>query len=131
MNTNDPIPSALEQIDERRRGFLGKLLVGGAAVVALPAMSTVVLGQDGQKGAGKGKGGKGKGDGGGKGKGGMRDPAKMAAMLIKKFDKDGDNALNQKELAAALTEMAKQRGGGKGKGKGGGGKGKGKGKGNS
>jgi hypothetical protein len=126
MNTNDAMSSALGEVDERRRGFLGKLLVGGATVVALPAMSTVVLGQDGQKGAGKGKGGKGKGDGGGKGKGGMRDPAKMAAMLIKNFDKDGDKALNQKELAAALTEMAKQRGGGKGKG-GAGGKGKGKG----
>ena len=129
MSTNNELHSALEEVDERRRGFLGKLLAGGAAVVALPAMSTVVLGEQGQNGAGKGKGGKGKGGG----KGGMRDPAKMAAMLIKKFDKDGDNALNRTELTAALTEMAKHRGGG-GKGKGGGrgkGKGGGKGKGNS
>ena len=107
MNKNDATASAPEHIDVGRRGFLGKLLAGGAAVAALPAMSTVVFGK-GQKGAGKGKGG-------------ARDPAKMAAEMIKTYDKDGDGALNDKELAAALTAIAEQRARhGKDKGKSGG-----------
>jgi|GEM_PF-2377187 hypothetical protein len=143
---NDPVETTLEQVDSQRRGFLRELLAGGAAVAALPVMTTVALGApEDQQGAGKGKGGgkgggkgkgdgKGKGEGGkGKGEGGMPDPARMAAMMIRNFDKDGDKALNEKELVAALTEMAKRRAAGKGKGdgkgKGQGGKGKGEGKG--
>ena len=125
---SDATNTALEQVDERRRSFLGKLLTGGAAVAALPTMSTVVLGED-RPGAGKGKGGKGKGGPGGgegKGKGGGRpDPAQMAARMIATPDKDNDGALNAKELAAALQAMMSQRGG-QGNGQGGGqGKGKG------
>lgn len=151
---NDVSDSALEHVDERRRGFLGKLLTGGAAAAALPAMSTVAVAQLGAKGSagGKGKGGKGKGDqagkgkggqagkgkgGQGKGKGGQMDPKQMAQQWLSRFDKDGDKALNERELVAAFTEMAKRRGAGggqtgpgQGKGKGqqpGQGKGKGKG----
>ena len=66
---SDDTNVALQQVDSRRRGFLTKLLTGGAALAALPAMSTVVLGDEEGKG-GKGKGGPdGKGKGGGKGKG--------------------------------------------------------------
>ena len=100
MNNNDATVSALEHANVGRRGFLGKLLAGGAAVAALPATSTVVLGA-GQQGAGKGKGG-------------ARDPAKMAAKMIQTFDKDGDGALNDKELTAALTAIAQKRAAGHG-----------------
>ena len=111
MNKNDATASTLEQVDVGRRGFLGKLLAGSAAVVAMSATSTVVFGK-GQKGAGKGKGG-------------ARDPAKMAAEMIKTYDKDGDGALNDKELAAALTAIAERRAAHHGTGKGkAGGKGK-------
>jgi hypothetical protein len=103
MNNNDATASALEHVDVGRRGFLRKLLAGGAAVAALPATSTVVFGK-GQQGAGKGKGG-------------ARDPAKMAAEMIKTYDKDGDGALNDKELTAALTAIAHRHGKGGGKGK--------------
>lgn len=126
---SNPSETALEQVPEHRRGFLRNLLAGGAVAAALPAMSSVTLGDD-QQGAGKGKGGKGgaggkgaaggkgKGAAGGKGKGagGGPDPARMAAMMIQRFDKDGDKALNEKELVEALTEMAKMRAAGKGKG---------------
>ena len=145
MKNEEQIQAALKNVDSRRRGFLTKIIAGGAA---LPVMSTIALGQPPQ-GGGKGKGGgggKGKG-GGGKGKGGqggqqqgrggmMGDPKQFAARLIEEFDKDGDNALNARELAAALTAMRERRGGqggppgqgGQGKGKGGqGGAGKGKG----
>lgn len=123
MNKNEESNSTLEQVDARRRGFLEQLLTGGV-VVALPAMSTVALGQN-QQFRGKGKGGKGKGSG-------RPDPKRLAGMLIKLHDKDGDKALNQKELEAALTAMFSRRGGqGKGQGQGGSGKGKGKGKGNN
>lgn len=147
---------ALQQVNSRRRGFLTKLLAGGAALAALPAMSTMALGDEDAPEGGKGKGGKGKGGSGGKGKGdgggqgkgtgGRMDPKKMAAEMLAKYDKDGDKALNEQELVAALTALAAQRGSGRGgqggaggsgkggsqgKGKGGGGgKGKGKGKGN-
>ena len=63
MDINDATTSALEQVDVGRRGFLGKLLTSGAAVAALPAMSTVVYGND-QQGACKCKGSGGKGNGG-------------------------------------------------------------------
>ncbi len=104
MNDNDATASALERVDVGRRGFLGKLLASGAAVAALPAMSTVVFGK-GQQGAGKGKGGR-------------RDPAKIAAEMIKTYDKDGDGALNDQELTAALTAIAQQRAARREKGKG-------------
>ena len=95
MKKKDVTAVASEQVNVRRRGFLGKLLAGGAAFAALPAMSTVVLGENKQKGSGKGKGSQ----------GGPPDPAKMAVELIKRFDKDGDKALNARELAQALTAM--------------------------
>lgn len=38
------------------------------------------------------------------------DPAKIAARLIKEHDKDGDGALNEKELAAALSAFREMRG---------------------
>lgn len=126
---NDETIAALQQVDSRRRGFLSKLLVGGAALVALPAMSTVALGQDETDGA-AGKGG-GKGEAGGKGKGqagGRMDPKQMATEMLAKFDKDGDKKLNLEELVAALTAQAQQRGAGQGDGKGkGGAQGEGKG----
>jgi hypothetical protein len=111
MDNNNAAASALKQIDRDRRGFIGMLLTGGAAVVGLPAMSTIVLGDD-QQSAGKCKGG------GGKGKGGKRDLANRAEEMIKAFDKDGDGALNVKELTAALTAKVEQRAARQGKGKG-------------
>ena len=140
MKKNDEAAAVLEQVDSRRRGFLRKLLAGGAAMAALPAMSTVVLAENGQAGGGKGKGAKGKGGGkgkgakgkGGKGSGGRPDPSRMAAELIKRFDKDGDNALNARELAQALTAMRDRFRSGQGKGSGRPGKGRpGKGKGSN
>ena len=124
MNTNhdDPRSEVLQHVDERRRGFLGRLLAGGAAVVAAPAMSSFVLAQDAPAAAGKGKGGP------------ASDPAALATRMIQEFDKDGDGALNQAELTAAITAAHQRAGKGKGggdaggKGKGGGaagGKGKG------
>lgn len=140
MQKNENSDHALELVDARRRGFLTKLLAGGAAAAALPAMSTVALGAEPGQGGGKGKGGKGKGGAGkgGAGKGGgTRDPQAMAARMIQEHDRDGDGALNARELANALTAMAERRAGGQGaggqgpggagKGKGAGGAGKGKG----
>jgi hypothetical protein len=72
------IDEALAHVDESRRGFLKGLLLGSAALAALPLMNSNALAQDqggGEEGKGKGKKGKGKkgkGDGGddsGKGKG--------------------------------------------------------------
>lgn len=129
MEKNKLTESALEHVDVRRRGFLGKLLATGAAAAALPAMSTMALGADPLQEEGQGKGkGKGKGKGDAKGKGKRPDPAAMAKRMIETHDKDGDGALNEKELTEALTAMMRQRIGGRGKGKGDG-KGKGKGKG--
>jgi hypothetical protein len=70
------IDEALAHVDESRRGFLKGLLLGSAALAALPLMNSNALAQD-QGGTppddeGKGKGKKGKGDGtddSGKGKG--------------------------------------------------------------
>lgn len=159
MKKNEENQSALDHVDSHRRDFLSKLLAGGAAAAAIPVMSTVAFGEDEEGGRGKGKGGKGKGGKGkggkgkggkgkggkgkggeGKGKGGENgrrpSPNQLATRMIKKHDKDGDGALNAKELTDALTEMFQRRqanqGGGSGKGKGkgdGSGKGKGKGKG--
>jgi hypothetical protein len=75
------IDEALAHVDESRRGFLKGLLLGSAALAALPLMNSNALAQDQGgtppddegKGKGKkGKGKKGKGDGtddSGKGKG--------------------------------------------------------------
>jgi len=101
-NHDDPRDQVLQHIDERRRGFLGKLLVGGAAVVAAPAMSSFVLAQDAPAAAGKGKGGP------------TADPAALATQMIREFDKDGDGALNQAELTAAITASHQRAGKGKG-----------------
>ena len=130
---------ALKLVDVRRRSLLTKLLAGGAAAAALPAMSSVALAADGPQGAGNGgKGGKGKGGAGkggqGKGGAGNRNPDEIAARWIEEFDGDGDGALNVRELTAALEAMAERRAagpgaggseipGGPGKGKGGAGKG--------
>lgn len=140
---SDETNVALQQVDSRRRGFLTKLLAGGATLAALPAMSTVALGDETPENGGKGKGGKGKGGptgkgkgeagGQGKGTGGRMDPKRMAAQMLAKYDKDGDKALNEEELVAALTALAAQRGAGRGgqsgKGKGGAGRGGSQGKG--
>ena len=67
------IDEALAHVDESRRGFLKGLLLGSAALAALPLMNSNALAQDqGGGDEGKGKGKKGKGDGtddSGKGKG--------------------------------------------------------------
>src|ERR1700730_2900208 len=66
------IDEALAHVDESRRGFLKGLLLGSAALAALPLMNSNALAQDGGATPDDGKGKKGKGDGGddsGKGKG--------------------------------------------------------------
>jgi len=74
------IEQALAHVDESRRGFLKGLLLGSAALAALPLMKSDALAQDqggeGDEGKGKGKkgkkgkkGGEGGGDDEGKGKG--------------------------------------------------------------
>ena len=65
------IEDALSHVDESRRGFLKGLLLGSAALAALPLMKSNALAQDqgeGDEGKGKGKKGKGK-KGKGEGKG--------------------------------------------------------------
>jgi hypothetical protein len=70
------IDEALAHVNESRRGFLRGLLVGSAALAALPLMKSNALAQDkggdqGEEGKGKGKKGKGKkGKGKGEGEGG-------------------------------------------------------------
>jgi hypothetical protein len=122
------LDQVIEHVDQRRRGFLRNLLAGGAALVAVPAMSTYALGADAAAPAGKG--GKGKGGAGGP----AADPETLAARMIQEFDKDGDKALNQQELTAAIRASHERAGQGKGGGAGGakgkgGGAGGGKGKG--
>lgn len=75
------IEQALAHVDESRRGFLKGLLLGSAALAALPLIKSDALAQDqggegGEEGKGKGKGKKGKkgkkgegGEGGDEGKG--------------------------------------------------------------
>jgi hypothetical protein len=116
-NHDDPRDQVLQHVDERRRGFLRKLLVGGAAVVAAPAMSSFVLAQDAPVVAGKGKGGP------------TADPASLATQMIQEFDKDGDGKLNLAELTAAITASHQRAGKGKGDGAKGGGVAGGQGKG--
>jgi len=138
MKECEPSNVALSQVAPGRRGFLQKMLTGGVAVAALPAMSTVVLGKDDAQGGAKGKG-KAGGAAKGKGKGGAgaMDPAARAKMMIEKFDVDQDGKLSLEELTKMFETMAQRGGAGKGKGKGGaqgkgkagaGEKGKGKGK---
>ena len=136
MKETKKTTDALELVDARRRKFLRGMLAGGAAVAALPAMSTVALAQvgggKGKGGKGKGAGGKGKGGPGGKGRPGEGDrpsPEQLAARMIERHDKDDAGKLNAEELTAALTEMMSRRGGQGGPGGAGQGKGKGKGKG--
>lgn len=67
------LDKALAHVDESRRGFLKGLLLGSAALAALPLMKSEALAQDqgGEGDAGKAKGKKGKkGKKGGKGEGG-------------------------------------------------------------
>jgi hypothetical protein len=63
------IEQALAHVDESRRGFLKGLLLGSAALAALPLIKSDALAQDqGGGDAGKGEEGKGKGKKGKKGK---------------------------------------------------------------
>ena len=63
------IEQALSHVDESRRGFLKGLLVGSAALAAIPLMKSSALAQDqGGEGGEGGEGGKGKGKKGKKGK---------------------------------------------------------------
>jgi hypothetical protein len=103
-NHDDPRDQVLQHVDERRRGFLRKLLVGGAAVVAAPAMSSFVLAQDAPAVAGKGKGGP------------TPDPAALAKRMIQEFDKNGDGMLDLEELTAAIRASHQRAGKGKGDG---------------
>lgn len=43
------------------------------------------------------------------GQGQQRDPAELAARMMKEFDKDGDNKLSSEELVALLTSMRERR----------------------
>ena len=73
------IEQALAHVDESRRGFLKGLLLGSAALAALPLMKSDALAQDqggdsgdegkGKKGKKGKKGGEGGDEGGGDGKG--------------------------------------------------------------
>ena len=123
------LENAIQNVDSRRRGFISKLLAGGVAVAAIPAMSSISLGQDDDRRGGKGKG-KGKGQ---QGKG-RPSPEDLADRLLEEFDKDEDGKLNKQELVAALKGLMSRMAGGRGKGKGdfqgrgkGGNRGKGKG----
>ncbi|MEP4682582.1 MAG: EF-hand domain-containing protein, partial [Rhodopirellula bahusiensis] len=88
-----------------RRRFLMKLLAGGAA---LPLISSVAFAQKPNRMA---KDADGNPQARRRGAAGMQmDPSKIAAKLIKDHDKDGDGALNAKELVAALTALREGRG---------------------
>jgi hypothetical protein len=39
-----PLNRVLQRVDERRRGFLRKLLTGGAVVTAIPALAASAVG---------------------------------------------------------------------------------------
>lgn len=62
------IEQALAHVDESRRGFLKGLLLGSAALAALPLIKSDALAQDQGGDEGKGEEGKGKGKKGKKGK---------------------------------------------------------------
>lgn len=99
-----------KQLDGHRRSFLGRLLAGGAAIAAVPAIAALARGEEDVVTVVpvKGKGGKGKAAGGGMG-GPVANAEALAARMIAEFDKDGDKALNQAELAAAI-EAVHERG---------------------
>jgi len=97
----------------RRRGFLTTLMAGLYGITVLPLLTAVSHGAAPQGGRG-GAGGAGGGGGGGAGGGGGPSPAQLATMMIKQFDRDGDRALNQRELMMALVTLQKQRMGGGG-----------------
>ena len=101
-----PSESKLKQLDGHRRSFLGKLLAGGAAIAAVPVTAAVARGEDDVVTVVpvKGKGGKGKAAGGGI-SGPVASAESLAASIVAEFDKDGDKALNQAELAAAIKAM--------------------------
>ncbi|MEP3480494.1 MAG: EF-hand domain-containing protein [Fuerstiella sp.] len=67
-------------------------------------------GAQGQRGE---RGGQGRGMQGRVG-GQERDPAALAARMMKEFDKDGDNKLNTAELVALMTSFRDRRGSGPG-----------------
>ena len=96
----------LEQLDGHRRSFLGRLLAGGAAIATVPAIAVIARGEEDvvKVVPVKGKGGKGKAAGGGMG-GPVANAEALAARMIAEFDKDGDKALNQAELATAIKAM--------------------------
>ena len=96
----------LKQLDGHRRNFLGRLLAGGAAMAAVPAIAVVARGEEDVVTVVpvKGKGGKGRAAGGSTG-GPVANAESLAARMIAEFDKDGDKALNQVELAAAIAAV--------------------------
>lgn len=98
--------SKLKQLDGHRRSFLGKLLAGGVAIAAVPAIAAVARGEEDVVTVVpvKGKGGKGKAAAGGMG-GPLANAEALAARMIAEFDKDGDKALSQAELAAAIKAV--------------------------
>lgn len=65
-------------------------------------------GERGQRGP-KGQGAEGQRQRPQAGQGQQRDPAELAARMMKEFDKDGDNKLNPQELVALLTSMRDRR----------------------
>ena len=94
------------QLEKHRRRFLGRLLAGGAAIVAVPAIAAIARGEEDVVTVVpvKGRGGKGKAAGGGMG-GPVANAEALAVRMIAEFDKDGDKALNQAELAAAIKAV--------------------------
>ncbi|WP_430453721.1 EF-hand domain-containing protein [Rhodopirellula europaea] len=89
----------------QRRRFLMKLLASGTA---LPLISSVAFAQRPNRMAKDGE--RDPQTRGRMGAGMQLDATKIAAKLIKDHDKDGDGALNEKELAAALTSIREGRG---------------------
>lgn len=69
-NPTDAVENALANLDEDRRGFLKTILLGSAAVAAMPVITSVMLGQDAPPNTPRPDGGQ------GKGKGGDTDPGK-------------------------------------------------------
>ena len=82
-----------------------------AALLALCLFASTASAQGKGKG-GPGKGGAGQGKKGGPGgqDRGQRDPEEMVKRMIKQFDKDGDKALNARELMAMFKQMREGRG---------------------
>ncbi len=76
--------------------------------------------QRGGKGQAKGKRGDGNGGNQDRAQRGQRDPQEMVKRMIQQFDKNGDKALDAKELLAMFTQMRQGRGqGGPQRGQGG------------